>query len=133
MHRGLPAAVELGHLLVSPWMWEVSVNIPCPPMVFLRCFLLLPSPPPVPSCWLSPSQASQLSHTQGTTHGSRNSASASVSAGCSKTSPMMPHQTLLGAQKCGLPLKPTGPGQCRPQSCQLPLSRVTSALPGPAG
>lgn len=47
MHRGLSAAAELGHVLVSPWIWEVSVNIPCPLMVFLRCFLLLPSCVPV--------------------------------------------------------------------------------------
>lgn len=116
MHRGLSAAAGLGHVLVSPWEWEVSVNIPCPLTVFLRCFLLLLSPVPVPSCWLSHSWASQLSHTTDTTHESRNSGCptslAAVPVPVSVQAapilpPVMPHETSLGAQKCGLPLKPT--------------------------
>lgn len=148
-NRGLPAAAELGHLLASPWTWEVSVNIPCPPTVFLRCFLLLPSPAPVPSCWLSPSWASQLSLIQGTTHGSRNSgcpdfpaASASVSAGCSKPSPSDASSDLTG----GPEIWPSPKAHCIQASAdpsdvssppavshQLPCSSVMSAPPEPAG
>lgn len=113
---------------------EVSVDIPCLLMVFLRCFVLLPSPAPGPSSWLSPSRASQLSCMQGTTHGSRNSghpaASASVTTGCREPSPSDASSDLAG----GPEMWPSPKAHCiqvsaDPSHVTSP-QHITSAPPG---